>query len=204
MESLCQVLPLEPGMRVLDMGCGKAISSIFLAKEFDVQVWATDLWIAPGDNWERVVKAGEQERVFPIHAEAHALPFADGFFDAMVSVDAYYYFGTGELFFDAYSRFARDSALIGIVVPGVAEECASAPEHLRDVWVPEFHAFHSPAWWRSRWERSGRAEVLHADMLPDGWREWLLWVGNEHEDGRALEVDRGRCLGFTRVVARRT
>ena len=29
-------MELEPGMRVLDMGCGKAISSIFLAKEFDV------------------------------------------------------------------------------------------------------------------------------------------------------------------------
>jgi hypothetical protein len=42
-ESLSQVMDLRPGMRVLDMGCGKAISSIFLAKEFDVQVWATDL-----------------------------------------------------------------------------------------------------------------------------------------------------------------
>ena len=30
-ESLCQVMDLAPGMRVLDMGCGRAISSIFLA-----------------------------------------------------------------------------------------------------------------------------------------------------------------------------
>ena len=37
-ESLTQVVALEPGMRVMDMGCGAAISSIFLAKEFDVQV----------------------------------------------------------------------------------------------------------------------------------------------------------------------
>lgn len=54
MESLTDVLRLEPGMRVLDMGCGKAISSIFLAKEFGVQVWATDLWISAAENWERV------------------------------------------------------------------------------------------------------------------------------------------------------
>src|SRR6476646_2713434 len=33
-EALSQQLELRPGMRVLDMGCGKAISSIFLAKEF--------------------------------------------------------------------------------------------------------------------------------------------------------------------------
>src|SRR5690348_13668358 len=41
-ESLCRVLPLQPGMRVLDLGCGHALSSIFLAREFDVTVWAVD------------------------------------------------------------------------------------------------------------------------------------------------------------------
>ena len=41
-EALSQKLELRPGMRVLDMGCGKAMSSIFLAKEFGIQVWATE------------------------------------------------------------------------------------------------------------------------------------------------------------------
>ena len=34
-ESLCEVLRFEKGMRVLDLACGKAVSSIFLAKEYD-------------------------------------------------------------------------------------------------------------------------------------------------------------------------
>jgi len=38
-----QVLTLRPGMRVLDLGCGTALTSIFLAREYDVEVWATDL-----------------------------------------------------------------------------------------------------------------------------------------------------------------
>lgn len=50
-ESLTQVMNISPGMRILDMGCGKAISSIFLAKEFGTQVWATDLWNSSSDNW---------------------------------------------------------------------------------------------------------------------------------------------------------
>ena len=33
-ESLTNVMDLRPGMRVLDLGCGRALSSIFLAKEF--------------------------------------------------------------------------------------------------------------------------------------------------------------------------
>ncbi len=50
-EALSQVMQLHPGMRVLDMGCGRAISSIFLAQEFGLQVWATDLWIGASENW---------------------------------------------------------------------------------------------------------------------------------------------------------
>ena len=67
------------------------MSSIFLAKEFDLQVWATDLWISATDNYQRICEAGLEDRVFPIHADAHALPFADEFFDAIVSLDSYHY-----------------------------------------------------------------------------------------------------------------
>ena len=42
-EWLSGALDLRPGMRVLDLGCGRALSSIFLHREFGVQVWATDL-----------------------------------------------------------------------------------------------------------------------------------------------------------------
>ena len=61
-------------MRVLDLGCGAAISSIFLARELGVQVWAADLWIDPTQNRRRIEEAGVGDRVFPIEAEAHTLP----------------------------------------------------------------------------------------------------------------------------------
>src|SRR6187549_3428338 len=48
-ESLTEVMAIEPGMKVLDLGCGRAMSSIFLAREFGAQVWATDLWIPAAD-----------------------------------------------------------------------------------------------------------------------------------------------------------
>ena len=40
-------LPLKKGMRILDLGCGKGLSSLYLAKEYDVTVFAADLWISP-------------------------------------------------------------------------------------------------------------------------------------------------------------
>src|SRR6187431_2078569 len=85
-EWLCEALDLAPGMRVLDLGCGRALSSIFLHREFGVQVWAADLWFSANENLQRIRDAGAGDGVFPLQVEARALPFASQFFDAIVSI----------------------------------------------------------------------------------------------------------------------
>ena len=211
-ESLSQMLNLPAGSRVLDLGCGKAISSIFLAQEFQHQVWATDLWIAAHDNWQRICTANQQHQVYPIHAEAHALPFAHRFFDALLSFDAYHYFGTDDLYLGYITQFVRPGGLLGIVVPGVREELGGkVPEHLASYWQWDWWSFHSPAWWKGHWEKTGLVEVELADTLPDGWKHWLTWLEVCQEAGfpsppeemAMLRADAGRTLGFTRLVARR-
>jgi ubiquinone/menaquinone biosynthesis C-methylase UbiE len=210
-ESLAEVMPLQPGARVLDMGCGTALTSIFLAKEFGVQVWATDLWVKPTENAARIAEQGLEDRVFPIYAEAHALPYAEGFFDAAVSYDAYHYFGTDDLYIGYYSRFVKPGGAIGFVVPGMSTEPAAwPPAELADGWTSDtwdWCAFHSPAWWRRTLENSGQVTVEHADTLPHGNDDWVLWetaVGKG--EGASREVTMLRKdphLGFTRVAARR-
>ncbi|MGX1133330.1 cyclopropane fatty-acyl-phospholipid synthase-like methyltransferase [Streptomyces glaucescens] len=209
---------LPPGARVLDLGCGRAMTSVFLAKEYGVQVTAADLWIRPEDNAARIAEAGVADLVLPVHAEAHDLPFGEGSFDAIVSVDAYQYFGTDDLYLPSLTRLLKPGGRIGVVVPSLREEPEGVqpPGHLTPWWEPDFWCFHSPAWWRRHWSRSGAVAVESADWLTDGWREWLLWcevVADESHDewhvrmaGRCAEmlrVDRGRALGFARVVGRR-
>jgi len=113
---------LHSGMRVLDLGCGKGLSSIFLAREYKVQVWATDLWISATDNSKRIEQAGLSDQVFPIHADARNLPYAEEFFDAIVCVDAYIYFGTDDLYLDYLHKFVKPGGQIGIVVPSFMQE----------------------------------------------------------------------------------
>lgn len=76
-------------MRVLDLGCGRALSSIFLHREFGVQVWAADLSYV-SENLQRIRDAKVEQGVFPIRADARSLPFAAEFFDAIVSIDSFF------------------------------------------------------------------------------------------------------------------
>ena len=82
-EELTANIPLSPNMRVLDLGCGMGLSSIYLARTFGVRVFAADLWINPSDNFARFRDFGLEDAVIPLRAEGHALPFAEGYFDAV-------------------------------------------------------------------------------------------------------------------------
>ena len=218
-EWLCEKMELKPGMRVLDMGCGKALSSVFLAREFGVQVWANDLWIPAAENWQRIKEAGMEDRVFPIHAEAHALPYADDFFDAVVSLDSYQYYGTDDLYLEYILKLVEPGGQIGIVVPGLVREFEEGvPEHLTrprsdgsSFWSPGCWCFHTADWWRWHWEKTGLVELEVADVLPDGWKDWMRYEKACDEAGtlifpseaETLEADAGRYLAMIRLVARR-
>jgi cyclopropane fatty-acyl-phospholipid synthase-like methyltransferase len=175
-EWVCEKMPLAPGMRVLDLGCGKGLSSIFLAKEYGVQVWAVDLWIKPTENYGRFRQSGVDSQAFPIHADARSLPFADEYFDAVICTDAYIYFGTDDLYLDTLCHFVKSGGWIGVSVPGFMREPeGQLPEHLLPFWAQECWTWHTVNWWRWHWERTGLVDGLAADVLPDDWKLWLQW-----------------------------
>jgi cyclopropane fatty-acyl-phospholipid synthase-like methyltransferase len=207
-EWLAEALDLRPHMRVLDLGCGLAMSSIFLRREFGVQVWATDLWFDAANNLQRVRDAEVDDGVFPIHADARSLPFAPEFFDAVVSIDSFVYYGTDDLYLNYLARFLKPGGVLGVAGAGVMQEIeGSVPEHLRAWWEPSMYCLHSAAWWRRHWERTGILEIAVADTLANGWELWRDWQnavapGNTAEI-QAVEADRGTYLGYVRIVGRR-
>ena len=218
-EWLSASLDLRPGMRVLDLGCGKAMTSIFIAREFNVRVWAMDLWVNPDDNWARVRAQKLEDMICPVHAEAHALPLAAEFFDAVVSVDAYQYFGTDELYLGYLSRFVRPGGQIGIVVPGWMQPLGGEiPQHLKAkqsnghvFWQDDLISFQTATWWRELWERSNRVDVIVADTQPDGCKHWRDFETAVEGAGKnlfpsvaeTLDTDQGRYVGFVRHIGRR-
>ena len=178
LEELCGNLKLSPEMKVLDMGCGKGLTSIFLAKEFGVTVFANDLWIDATENLQRFETAAVSDRVFPVHAEAHALPYARGFFDAVISIDSYQYYGADELYFPCtLSRLVKPGGQLGIVVPGLIREFKSGyPETLKSLWEGELFSFHSADWWRNLWEKTEIADITSCYNIPDPKEMWFPWA----------------------------
>jgi len=201
-------LNLRPGMRVLDLGCGRALSSIFLRLEFEVEVWAVDLWFSASENLKRICDAGLERHVYPIHAEARALPFADDFFDAIVSIDSFPYFGTDDHYLNYLARFVKPGGSIGIAGAGLMHEIESSiPDTLTAWWEPNMFCLHSPSWWHSHWQKSGVVDVELADSMADGWRFWLEWQAvvapTNLIEIRAIEADAGNHMGYVRIVGRK-
>lgn len=208
-EWLTSAMDLRPGMRLLDLGCGRGASSVFLHREFGVDVWATDLWFDAEDRAKRIRDAGVDAGVTVVAADARSLPFSPGFFDAIVSIDSFFYYGTDDLYLNYLARYLKPGGTIGIAGAGLLHEVTDGlPDHLRAWWTQDLWCLHSPEWWWRHWQKTGLVDVLIADTMPDGWQRWLDWHHTVAPDNAveiaALEADRGRYLGYARVVARRT
>jgi cyclopropane fatty-acyl-phospholipid synthase-like methyltransferase len=168
-ESLARQLPFRAGMRILDLGCGKATSSIFLAREFGVEVWAVDNTVSPSENRLRATTLDPTAQVFPLLLDARRLPFANEFFDAVIGIDSFLYFATDERYLGYLVPFIKPGGYIGVVDIGFTREVPSAehaPEFLRPEFAEHWSYVHTLPWWRQHWEKTGLVDVLYAELLP--------------------------------------
>ncbi|OKL41972.1 methyltransferase domain-containing protein [Pontibacter flavimaris] len=213
LESLTKSLDLKPGMRVLDLGCGKAISSIFLAKEFGVTVYAVDEAVSASDNYQRICHAGCEGKVIPLEADARALPFAQEYFDAVVVVDSYTYFGTDEKYLPYIARFLKPGGHIAIVDVCFTREIESleqVPEFLQEDYQHYWYFIHTIAWWRRLWEKTGLVHIEVAKELEEAGlvREHYIKdiERSEEEDpfAKALQLDQQGFISFFKLIGRRT
>jgi SAM-dependent methyltransferase len=213
LEDLAADLDLRPGMRVLDLGSGLGATSVFLAKEYGVQVVAADLWVDPSEAGAVFDKEGVADRVLPVRVDAHQLPFGRGAFDAIVSIDAWEYFGTGDHYPPYVAKFLRPGGQLGVATPALTaevRELGEIPDHLDKVVGAETAAWHTAEWLRSQWDFGRAFASVTARNQPEGCANWLLWERAVNElKGQAtspvqqmLEADGGAFVTFALVTGR--
>lgn len=216
LEALLEIMPITDDHRGLDLGCGRAMTSIFLAEQIGAEVTAADYWIPSAENQARIDERDLGGLITAVDAEAHQLPFEHEQFDFIVSLDAYQYFGTDDLYLGYLRDYVRPGGSIGIVVPSYDGELdGTAPAGLEEWWEWEYCCFHSPLWWRRHWEKTGLVTVTDADWVPGGHADWVrfLEASQPHLEGwrvqatakelAMLQSNAGGNFGFTRMRAYR-
>jgi cyclopropane fatty-acyl-phospholipid synthase-like methyltransferase len=208
-EELASFLHISPGMRILDLGCGMGISSILLAGKYDVTVFAADLWIAPTENAERFASQGLDSKIIPILVDAtKEIPFAHEYFDMIISVDAYQYFGNNEVMLPKLLPFVKKGGLMAVAVPGFIQDFLEGqlPEEIQPYWTPEWY-FYSCGWWRTLWEKEpGIAITVLREMnsCKHAWDDWLQ-SPNPHAQGDIpmMQAGAGKYFNIIQLMGRK-
>lgn len=189
LEELFQRYPLSlsAGENVLDLGCGKGLTSYAIAKETEAAVYANDLWIPAEENAKRFADWGVGEQVIPVHQDANCLSFDAQMFSALISIDAYHYFATGAGFFEEkILPFLKDGAAVWIGIPGVKDEYAGRSEELLPAWLgDEAYMFKSPSEWKAIIGSSKRIEQVETwemNCFDQAWSEWFA-TGHKYAVG---------------------
>lgn len=102
-------------------------------------VFAADLWISPTENAGRFARAGLDTTIIPLWVDATKdIPFAHDYFDMIVSVDAYQYFGGNETMLTRLLPFVKKGGVIAVVVPGFIGNYDedNLPKEVEPFWAP--------------------------------------------------------------------
>jgi cyclopropane fatty-acyl-phospholipid synthase-like methyltransferase len=211
LEELLMLHPLSPGETVLDLGCGMGMTAIFAVKEYGVRIFAADLWIDPSENKKRFDDIGlTSHQIIPIKAEAHNLPFANEFFDTVISIDSYHYFGLDKDYLGRYLLpLVKRGGRILIVVPGMKKDLHSnIPPEMSLAWSAEdLDTIHDAVYWRQIFEATPEAEILSIAELTgfdECWNDWLA-CDNPYavKDRKAMEAGAGKYMNLLAFALRR-
>lgn len=124
----------------------------------------------------------------------------------MVGINSLQFYSTDDMFLrDHLARLVEPGGQIGAIIPGfIAEFAGGVPDSVAPDWGPALYNWHSAAWWRWHWEKTGPVRVETADNLENGDGFGLFKEREEvMGDSELCRRDEGRHVTFVRLAARK-
>lgn len=186
----------------------RGVTSVFMAKEYGFKVYATDLWSNPDENRKYFYSLGlDENSIVSIKADSTDLHFDKNFFDAVVSVDSYNYFGRDENYLDnKLLPFVKNEGYIYIAIPGVKNDCHdNLPKELLLSSTPEqLDYMHDIKYWENIFNKSNDSEIIKIEEMESNEKVWNDWLMQENEyainDRKSLNAGAGKYLNFIKIV----
>lgn len=209
-EELLNNHKIPENSKVMDLGSGQGLTSVFMVREYGFTVYATDLWSDPEENRKFFDSLNiPEEKIIPVKADAENLPFDREFFDAVVSTDSYNYFGRNENYLDkCLLPFVKKGGYIYIAVPGMKKDCHdNIPPELLLSWIPEqLDYIHDVNYWKYIVSKSS-AEIVSVSEMESNEEVWADWLKQDNEyavgDRRTMDAGGGKYLNFISIVLRK-
>jgi len=159
------------------------------------------------DNYKRLQQLHVEDFVIPLHADAHQLPFADEYFDAVISIDAYHYFGNNDKYFDKYLKpLLKKDALVALASPGMKNDLHNnIPDEMKAFWQDEdLKTWQSVDWWKENFE--GKLKDLEVNEMTCFDRAWGDWLSTENlhaiQDRKMMAADNGSYMNLISITGR--
>lgn len=210
-EELLQNANIKKNEIICDLGSGNGLTSVFLAKEYGAKVYATDLWSNPDENMKFFVSQGlSNKEIVPVKADATALDFEKEFFDKIVSIDSYNYFGRDEKYLDnKLLPFLKKGGYVYIAIPGMKKDLhKNLPKELLLSWTEEqMEYMHDVTWWTNIISKSKDCEIVEIKEMKSNKEVWNDWLKQENEysinDRKSMNAGAGKYLNFISIVLKK-
>ncbi|MEE0815380.1 MAG: class I SAM-dependent methyltransferase [Desulfovibrio fairfieldensis] len=168
-----------------------------------------DLWISPGENAKRFASLGHDAKIFPFLVDAtKELPFAHEYFDMIISVNSYQYFGGNEAMLPKLLSFVKKGGLMAAAVPGFTQDFPEGqlPKEVQPFWMPEWY-FYSCDWWRALWEKEPGITITalrEMSSCKQAWDDWLQSPSPHAQHYVAMmEAGVGKYFNIIQMVAQK-
>jgi tocopherol O-methyltransferase len=136
-RALASWVGIRPGQRILDAGCGVGGSSIWLAKEYGVEVVGITLPASQITRaWRYAQQHGVADHVSFAQADYTQTPFADGSFDVVWALESLCHAPDKAAFYQEAARLLRpDGRLVLAEYIRAARPLDTRGEHLLHAWL---------------------------------------------------------------------